>query len=61
MDTKKAREEKSLAECAQLALDNSPDVAELTEKVRKGAHDGVERVGLWCQVGLKTTANDYRL
>lgn len=36
LEVKRAREEKSLAECAQLALDDNPDIAELTEKLRKG-------------------------
>lgn len=36
LEAKRAREEKSLAECGRLALDDSPEVAESTEKLRKG-------------------------
>jgi hypothetical protein len=36
LEAKKAREEKSIEECARLGLDDSPDVAESTEKRCKG-------------------------
>lgn len=36
LEAKRVREEKSLAECAQLALDDSPEVTESSEKLRKG-------------------------
>ena len=36
LEAKRAREEKFIKECAQLGLDDSPDIAESTEKRRKG-------------------------
>jgi hypothetical protein len=36
LEAKRAREEKSIEECARLDLDDSPDIAESTEKRRKG-------------------------
>lgn len=35
LEAKKAREEKSIEECGQLALDDSPDITGETEKLRE--------------------------
>jgi len=35
LEAKRAREEKSIEECAQLDLDDSPNIAESTEERRK--------------------------
>jgi hypothetical protein len=36
LEAKRAKEEKSIEECARLDLDDSPDIAESTEKRRRG-------------------------
>jgi hypothetical protein len=37
LEAKRAREEKSIEECARLDLDDSPDIADSNEKRREGA------------------------